>query len=115
VTRSSTRTDRRGALATADRNTLTASDEFFFMLEGCSLDANGDRWRIEVCGIHSSRSQHWLQLQLRGPITQSLTVRVPRLDVDYVLTLIRNWLEGSLPVVLESTVTGRAYLAAFTN
>jgi hypothetical protein len=117
VTRRSTRSDAVSTIAAADRYCITFSDEFFFALEGHSLIANGHAWRVEVCGIHSAAApaQHWLQLQLKGPVAQALTLRVARLEVGYVLQVVRDWLEGSLPAALEASVTGRAYLPAFTS
>jgi hypothetical protein len=114
VTRRS-RFDTGSALATAERCTITPADEFFFALEGRDVDANGERWSVEVYGIHSDASQHWLQLQLRGTVTQGLTLRVPRLDLSSVLQMVQQWLEGSLPAALETAVTGRAHLPALTN
>jgi hypothetical protein len=114
VTRRS-RFDNGSALAIAERCAITVSDEFFFALDGRDVAAHGERWRVEVCGIHSSTSQHWLQLQLRGPVTQGLTLRVPRLDFSEVLRTVEQWLEGSLPAAFETAVTGRAYLPALTN
>jgi hypothetical protein len=110
-----TRFDNGSALAIAERFSITASDEFFFALEGRDVDASGERWRVEVCGIHSDGSQHWLQLQLQGSVTQHLTLRVPRFHLSEVLRTIQQWLEGSLPAALETAVTGRAYLPALTN
>jgi len=110
-----TRFDNGSALAIAERFSITASDEFFFALEGRDVDASGERWRVGVCGIHSDGSQHWLQLQLQGSVTQDLTLRVPRFDLSEVLRTIQQWLEGSLPAALETAVTGRAYLPALTN
>lgn len=79
------------------------------------MHATGDTWQIEVCGVHATPSQYWLQLHLRGPFSQGLTLRVPRLDVGYVLDLVREWLDGTLPAALEPSVTGRAYLPVLTN
>lgn len=100
---------------TADRYALTSSDELFFALDGRTVEADGDSWRIEVCGVHSTASRHWLQLQLCGPVAQGLTLRVERQDVPRVLGIVRDWLEGSLPAALESAVTGKAYQPVVTN
>jgi hypothetical protein len=102
-------------LTPQDPNRITRSDELFFALEGRTLEAAGDRWRLEVCGVHSADSQHWVQLHLRGRASQGLTIRVTRLDARDVLTMVREWLEGVLPSSLESSVTGRSYLPVLTN
>jgi len=103
------------ALETPHRHVITASDELFFALEGQTVEARGDCWLIEVCGIHSAGSRHWVQVQLRGPLVQGMTICVPRLDAHQVATVIREWLEGLLPSALESAVTARTYFAAPTN
>jgi hypothetical protein len=110
-------TNRGGAItfAPGDRNVITPSDELFFALEGRTVEAAGSDWRIEVCGVHSSDSQHWVQLQLRGPVNQGLTIRIPRLDTRYVLTMVCEWLEGLLPSALETSITGKSYLPLLTN
>jgi hypothetical protein len=95
-------------LKTPSRHVVSASDELFFALEGQAVNAGGDCWLIEVCGIHSADSRHWVQVQLRGPIVQGMTIRVPRLDAQQVVTVIRDWLEGLLPSALESAVTARS-------
>ena len=102
-------------LETPHRHVVTASDELFFALEGQTVEARGDRWLIEVCGIHSAGSRHWVQVQLQGPMVPGMTIRVPRLDAHHVVTVIQEWLEGLLPCALESAVTARSYLAAPTN
>jgi hypothetical protein len=115
VTRRSTQSDAVSTLATADRYVVTPSDEFFFALEGRVLEANGRTWRIEVCGVHATPTDHWLQLHLRGPVSQGLTLRVPELDAAAVVEFVRDWLEGSLSTELEIAVTGRAYYPAVTS
>lgn len=107
-----------GSIATLtphDPYRITRSDELFFALEGRTLEAAGNRWRLEICGVHSADSQHWVQLNLRGAVSQGLTIRVRRLDARDVLTMVREWLEGVLPSSLESSVTGRSYLPVLTN
>jgi hypothetical protein len=97
------------------RHIVSASDELFFALEGETVEAQGDYWSIEVCGIHSAGSRHWVQLQLRGPSVQGITIRVSMLDAHQVVTVIREWLEGLLPSTLDSAVTASSYFAAPTN
>ncbi len=116
VTRRTAQLDRMPARPlAADRYVLTATDEFFFALEGRTLEANSRTWTIEVCGVHSTGAQHWVQLQLCGPVAQEVTLRVPRLDAGEVVALVTRWLAGVLPAALESAVVGRAYLPAPTN
>ena len=102
------------AFAPRNRHAITSSDELFFSLEGRTVEAGGQCWQLEVCGVHSGSSQHWIQLQLRGPVLKGLTIRVPRLDTRRVLTIVCNWLEGSLPSDLERSVTGQTYLPVLT-
>jgi alkylation response protein AidB-like acyl-CoA dehydrogenase len=63
----------------------------------------------------SMLGQQWVQLHLRGRVSQGLTVRVARLDAREVLSLVHDWLEGLLPAALETAVTGRAYLPVLTS
>jgi hypothetical protein len=115
VVRRSAQLDAVSTLPTADRNTLTACDEFFFALDGQSFEANGETWTLDVCGVHAASRQQWVQLHLRGRVSQGLTVRVARLDAREVLSLVHDWLEGLLPAALETAVTGRAYLPVLTS
>jgi hypothetical protein len=73
-------------IARAEPVTLTAADEvsaldeIFFSLDGSTVATNEDEWRVEVCGIHFIAAERWVQLNLCGDITYSVTLKVN--DVD---------------------------------
>src|SRR5712671_343389 len=54
---------------------VTAADELFFSLDGRLLSADDDEWRLEVCGVHSSGTDHWVQLNLHGLVGWGITLR----------------------------------------
>lgn len=75
---------------------VTDADEFFFNLDGRVLSEKDDEWRVEVCGVHTSGTEHWIQLNLRGLIAWGLTLRTDRLDATGVLDRIQTWLHQTL-------------------
>ena len=59
---------------------VSALDELFFSLDGSTVAANEDEWRVEVCGIHFIAAERWVQLNLCGEVTYNfrlLTSNVP--------------------------------------
>src|SRR5262249_14498255 len=91
------------------RNLVNPSDELFFALEGRTIESSGDTWRIDVCGVHSVGDEHWIQLNLRGPVECELTLRADRLETAYVMALVRDWLDDRVPSELETCLVGKTY------
>ena len=71
---------------------VTAADELFFNLDGWILSTAEDKWRLEVCGVHTSGSQHWVQFTGHGLIQCGLTLRTETLDVADLLSRVDAWL-----------------------
>ena len=79
---------------------VTAADELFFNLDGRILSTTDDEWRVEVCGVHTSGIEHWVQLHVHGtrecgltiPTECSLTLRTERLDARGLLRRVDAWL-----------------------
>jgi hypothetical protein len=79
-------------------NVVTPADEFFFSLDGHSVDTYDETWRIEIDGIHVVDGQHWLQLTLSGVHAANVlgvTMRAPRLDPALVLETLKKWLAST--------------------
>jgi hypothetical protein len=79
------------AAITADE--VSALDELFFSLDGTTVAAEADEWRIEVSGIHFGAAGRWLQLNLCGDVTYSVTVKIDTVDAG----AIRQNLAACLP------------------
>jgi hypothetical protein len=100
------------------RNVVNPSDELFFALEGRTVESGGDTWRIEVCGVHSVVSadagnhDHWIQLNLCGPVECELTLRSACLDAAYVMSVVRDWLDDTVSSELEACLVGQCYAPA---
>jgi hypothetical protein len=71
---------------------VTAADELFFNLDGRILSATDDEWRLEVCGIHTCGTQHWVQLNVQGVLGCGLTLRTETLGASDVLRRVEAWL-----------------------
>jgi hypothetical protein len=89
-------------------NTVSPSDELFFLLEGQIVEGRGEQWRVEVCGVYASDCQRWIQLNLCGPYTRGVTLRTALADVADILDLVRDWLDDSLPTRLEPCIVSQA-------
>jgi hypothetical protein len=76
---------------------VTAADELFFSLDGRLLSADDDEWRLEVCGVHSSGTDHWVQLNLHGLVGWGITLRTDSLDAGGVLDRVNAWLHETMP------------------
>ena len=60
------------------------------------LSADDDQWRVEVCGVHSSGTQHWIQLKLHGLVGWGVTLRTDTLSASKVLDRVSAWLRQTL-------------------
>jgi hypothetical protein len=73
-------------IARSEPVTLTAGhevsplDELFFSLDGSTVATEEDQWRVEVCGIHFIAAQRWVQLNLCGEVTYSVTLKIDSVD-----------------------------------
>ena len=90
-------TERRGGsarLAIARRSeSVSLADELFFSLDGQQLVVADAQWRVEVCGVHSTDTEHWVQLNLSGPLQTALTIRSRNLDASSVLNEVSRCIE----------------------
>ena len=75
---------------------VTAADELFFNLDGRIVSTTDDAWRLEVCGVHSSGTQHWVQLNVHGTIGCGLTLRTENLDAGQLISRVGAWLNAAL-------------------
>jgi hypothetical protein len=64
----------------------------FFNLDGRILSTRDDEWRLEVCGIHTSGTEHWVQLNVHGALGCGLTLRTESLDASQLLRRVDAWL-----------------------
>ena len=71
---------------------VTAADELFFNLDGRIFSTAHDEWRLEVCGVHTSGTQHWVQLNVHGARECGLTLRTESLDAGQLLRRVDAWL-----------------------
>jgi hypothetical protein len=76
---------------------LTPADELFFNLDGRVVSAEDDEWRLEVCGVHSMGTQHWIQLKLHGLVGWGVTLRTDTLSATGVLDRVSAWLRQAMP------------------
>ena len=105
--------DTKGLQTLDDRrNLVNPSDELFFALEGRTVDGGGDTWRIEVCGVHTVDAEHWIQLNLCGPVECELTLRSACLEAAHVMSVVRDWLDDTVPSELEPCLVGKTYAPA---
>jgi hypothetical protein len=72
---------------------VSALDELFFSLDGTTVAREIDEWRIEVSGIHFGAGGRWVQLNLCGDVTYSVTVKIDTVDAG----AIRENLAACLP------------------
>lgn len=79
-------------IATQSPNVVTASDELFFALDKTTLDIEGETWNVEVCGIFSEGAEHWIQANLHGFVTYSVTLRASALDAAEIRKTLSAWL-----------------------
>jgi hypothetical protein len=78
--------------ATQSPNSVTAGDELFFNLDSTDLEVGDDTWRVEVCGVHSDGPDHWIQANLHGFVSYSVTLRTDALDAGEVRGTLSAWL-----------------------
>jgi hypothetical protein len=71
---------------------ITAADELFFNLDGRILSTTEDKWRLEVCGVHTSGTQHWVQLNVHGVVGCGITLCTETLDAGDLLRRVDAWL-----------------------
>lgn len=79
-------------IATQSANVVTASDELFFSLDKTTLDVEGETWNVEVCGIYSDGAEHWIQANLHGFVSYSVTLRADALDAAEIRKTLSAWL-----------------------
>jgi|ERR1051325_12043202 len=72
---------------------VSALDELFFSLDGTTVAREVDEWRIEVSGIHFGAGGRWVQLNLCGDVTYSVTLKIDSVDAR----AIRENLAACLP------------------
>ena len=55
-------------------------DELFFSLDGSTVATEDEEWRLEVSGIHFGDAGRWVQLNLCGEVTYSVTLKIDSVD-----------------------------------
>jgi len=93
---------------TGNRNVVSPSDELFFLLEGQIVSSRSGSWRVEVCGVYSTDSDRWVQLNLSGPYRCGVTLRAGFREPAAIVDLLINWLDDTLTVDLESCIVSQA-------
>jgi hypothetical protein len=71
---------------------ITPADELFLNLDGTIVNVSLQSWRIEVCGIHSSHAQNWVQLHVWGNTSYGLTLCLEALDAAPIRRMLVHWL-----------------------
>jgi hypothetical protein len=84
---------RAEPIAAIAADEVSALDELFFSLDGSTVAGEADEWRIEVSGIHFGADGRWLQLNLCGDVTYSVTLKIDTVDAG----AIRQNLAACLP------------------
>ncbi len=72
----------------------------FFNLDSSDLEVGHDTWRVEVCGVHSDGPDHWIQANLHGCVSYSVTLRTEALDAGEVRGTLSAWLPFA-PILAE--------------
>jgi len=69
-------------------------EELFVALDGRSVTAGRDRYRIEVFSVRDEAGSRWVQLALKGPDTEKmLTLRMKTGDnVQHAIVTLASWL-----------------------
>lgn len=71
--------------------TVNAADELFVNLDSTEFTAGPSTWLVEVCGIHISAARCWVQLNLIGDESYSVTVAPPAPSVPAVRQCLSAW------------------------
>jgi hypothetical protein len=82
-------------VTTESPNVVTPGDELFFNLDRTTLDVGGESWNVEVCGVHSDGLDYWIQANLHGFVTYSVTFRTHELDVADIRKTLAEWLPSA--------------------
>jgi hypothetical protein len=93
------------------RNVISPSDELFFLLEGQVVIGRNGSWRVEVCGVYSTDTERWVQLNLSGTYPCGVTLRAGCLDASGVVALLASWLDDTLSADLEPFIVSQAHRA----
>jgi hypothetical protein len=71
-----------------------AADDWFDALDNRRLDARGERWSVQVLGIHADGPDLWLQVALSDHLEESLVLHItPSVTLDDVLRTLRARLD----------------------
>ena len=84
---------RADSAAATVADDLSPLDELFFSLDGTTVATEEDEWRLEVSGIHFGAAGRWVQLNLCGEVTYSVTLKIDTVDAR----TIRENLTACLP------------------
>jgi hypothetical protein len=88
----------RAEAVAAIADEVSPLDELFFSLDGSMVVHDADEWRVEVSGIHFGAGGRWVQLNLCGEVTYSVTLKVDTVDAG----AIRENLAARLPSPTDS-------------
>ena len=98
VTSSWVRIARAESVAATIADEVSPLDELFFSLDGTTVATDEDEWRVEVSGIHFGSAGRWVQLNLCGDVTYSVTLKIDTVDA----CSIRENLAACLPSAARS-------------
>jgi hypothetical protein len=88
--------ERTHGVATANaggHHVVSPSDELFFRLEGHVVSGRSGTWRVEVCGVYSTDTDRWVQLNLAGPCRCGVTLRAGFRESSAIVDLLVDWLD----------------------
>ena len=76
---------------------LSTADYLFFGLDGHIFAEGPQSWRCDVCGIHITETDFWIQLALSGKSEHMLTLQLPRdSKTADAVKAIGDWLGGNI-------------------
>src|SRR6266480_259230 len=76
---------------------LSTADYLFFGLDGHIVAEGPQRWRCDVCGIHTTTTDFWIQLALSGKPDYLLTLQLPRdSKTADAVKAVSDWLSGAV-------------------
>lgn len=88
---------------------VTSADELFVNLDGAVLENDGQRWTVEVCGIHSAGQRHWIQVTLNADDCCGVTVSTDRLAAANIRSVLADWLKSSSHLYDAARVVSAAH------
>jgi hypothetical protein len=72
-------------------------DELFFSLDGSTVATADEQFRVEVSGIHFGHDGRWLQLNLCGDVSYSVTLKIDTVDARVIRDSLAACLASASP------------------